>query len=351
MIQMFTRLQLIPFLGPSGDLVDAAARIFVQRNVVALDQLRILGLDIEHIVFGVVLAGFGAVVAKAADIVHPNHIVVLFRAVLHGGFVLFQRTAANLGIQVVAVLILQLQQPAHMVDARDQLPTAFQLVFHAQLLQQAFGADLHTVAQAHGFNARIALHIAAEHSHGVGIVQEQRVRAYFPHVSGKIVHHGDGAQGAHDAADAQRIADGLAKAVLLGHFKVDNGAGIVQTHLNGVDHETGAAQGFLAVLHAQMLGDAGMAALGLVHGGDDFKALFQPGRVDVIQGVFPILQRVRAHAVAQHVAHEDRAASAHKGDLIHTVSSFGVPFGFFRIFVRTVIPIMPAKQEKSYCNL
>ena len=216
-----------------------------------------------------------------------------------------------------------------MVDAGDQLPAAFQLVLHAQLFQQLFRADLHTVAQTHGLNAGVALHIAAEHGHGVGVVQEQRVGAYFPHILGEIVHHGDGAQGAHDATDAQRIADGLSKAVLLGHLKVDNGAGVIQAHLNGVDDETRAAQSFLAVFHAQMLGDAGMAALGLVHGGNDLIAFFQPGRVDVVQGVFPILQRVRAHAVAQNVAHEHCAARAHKGDLIHDGSSFGFPFVVF----------------------
>ena len=53
---------------PACDLIDAAARIFVDRAVVALDQLRILGLDEERVVFGVVLARFGAVVTEAADV-------------------------------------------------------------------------------------------------------------------------------------------------------------------------------------------------------------------------------------------------------------------------------------------
>ena len=50
-LQVFLSLRF-PFL----DLLDAAAGIFIKRDPVAVDQLGILGFDVEIIVFGVVLA-------------------------------------------------------------------------------------------------------------------------------------------------------------------------------------------------------------------------------------------------------------------------------------------------------
>ena len=55
--------QLNALLLPTLDLADATAGVLVQRNVEPLDQLRVLGLDVERIVLCVMLAGFGAVVA------------------------------------------------------------------------------------------------------------------------------------------------------------------------------------------------------------------------------------------------------------------------------------------------
>ena len=49
--------------------------------------------------------------------------------------------------------------------------------------------------------------------------------------------------------------DSLAQAVLFRHLKVDDGAGIVQPHLDGVDHKGRAPQGFLPVFHPQVGGD------------------------------------------------------------------------------------------------
>ena len=115
------------------------------------------------------------------------------------------------------------------------------------------GAHLHAVAQAHRLDGGVALHIAGQHGHGVGVVEEPRVRAHLSHIVGKILHHGNGAQSAEDAANAQRIGDGLAQAVLLGHFKVRYRAGLVQTHLNGVDHIGLAPRSASrAVFHAQI---------------------------------------------------------------------------------------------------
>ena len=42
------------------------------------------------------------------------------------------------------------------------------------------------MAKAKGVNARVSLHIARKHCHGVGVVQQQRVGANLFHVSGEI---------------------------------------------------------------------------------------------------------------------------------------------------------------------
>ena len=181
---------------------------------------------------------------------------------------------------------------------------------------RCFGADLHAVAQAHGLDAGVAQHVPGEHGHGIGVVQEQGVRADLLHVPGKVRHDGNGAQGAHDAADAQGVADGLAQAVLLGHLKVDDGAGVVQAHLNGVDDEVRAPQGVLAVLHPQV-GTRFCHSRPLVwlHGLQDGLALLEALPVDVVQGEGAVPQLGHAHAVADDVAGKDGAARAHKGNL------------------------------------
>ena len=205
-----------------------------------------------------------------------------------------------------------------MVDARDELLAAGELVLHAQLLEQGLGADLHAVAQAHGLDPGIAQHVPGEHGHGVGVVQEQGVRANLLHVPGEVRHDGNGAQGAHDAPDAQGVADGLAQAVLLGDFKVDDGAGLVEAHLDGVYHKLGAPQGLLAVLHAQIGFQHSPALVDiLVDGGQNAVALVQPLAVNVIQGNLAFPQGGGAHHVAQHVAGKHRAAGAHKSNFQH----------------------------------
>ena len=40
--------------------------------------------------------------------------------------------ALDLGVEVVAVLVFNLQKPAHVVDAGNELAAAFNLIFHAK---------------------------------------------------------------------------------------------------------------------------------------------------------------------------------------------------------------------------
>ena len=297
--------QLCVFLFPSFDLVYAAAGILIQRNIVTVDELRIFALNIEHVVLCIVLGGLGAVVTKVVDVVQTNF-VSKFR-IDH----LVRYAGLDFGIQIHAVLVFDLQQPAHVVDTGDQLFTAFQLIFHTQFLQQVLGANLYAVAQTNGLHAGVALHVTGQHSHGIGVVQEQCIGTYLFHVAGKISHNRNGTQGTHDTADTQGIADGLAQAVFLGHFKVDNGTGVVQTNLNGVNNKVGTAQRLFTVFNAQVALDLAIAALGLSHGFQNHAALFQALCIDIIQGKNAVAQHFAAHSIADNVTGKYGTAGTH----------------------------------------
>ena len=207
-----------------------------------------------------------------------------------------------------------------MVDAGDEIPHPFDPVLHADRAEQRGGTDLDAVAQADRADARIALHIAGKDGHGIRVVEEERVRTDLFHVPGEIFHDGDRAQASHDAADPQRVADRLAKAVFLGHFEVDDRAGIIQADLDRVHDEIGASQRVLPVLRAQESGDAAVSAFGFPHGLQDRPALLQPLPVDVVQSEFRVPQDFGTHAVPDDVPGKHGAARTHKCDL-HSFSS------------------------------
>ena len=96
MLYLATGQDLILLLFPCGDLVDTAARIFIQRNVELLDQIITIGLDVEGIVLGVMLTRLGAVIAKLVNVVKTNEVIVT-RAVKN-----FFGAAANFGINLSA---------------------------------------------------------------------------------------------------------------------------------------------------------------------------------------------------------------------------------------------------------
>ena len=161
-----------------------------------------------------------------------------------------------------------------MIDAGNKLLAPFKLVCHIQIVQQHFGADLYAVAQTDRLDAGVPLHITAENGHRIGVVEHQRIGADLAHIRCKRIHHGDGTQTAHDAADAQRVGNGLTQAVLFGNLKVNNGARLVTANLNGVDDERGAAEGFLAIFHAVVAGDLAVISLGSTDGLQNDTAFF-----------------------------------------------------------------------------
>ena len=110
------------------------------------------------------LAGLGAVVTQLVNVVKAHHIVVLF------GGVLFLCSLLDLGVKVVAVLVLDLQEPCHVVDTGDLFLSALQLILHAKVAQNALGANLHAVAKTNRLDVGVTLHVACQHCHGVGVV-------------------------------------------------------------------------------------------------------------------------------------------------------------------------------------
>jgi len=204
-----------------------------------------------------------------------------------------------------------------MVDTGDQLLATLQLILHAQLLQKMLGADLDTVAQAYGFDAGVALHVACQHCHGVGVVKKPCIGADLFHIVRKALHHRDGTQCAHNAADAQGVGDGLAQAILFRHFKVGYGAGLIETHLNGVYHIVSASQGVLAVFHAAVGFDGGLVAKVVVQGLEHQFGFGKALGIDVVEGDYAVFQAGSEHAVAQHVLGKHGGAGAHKGNFRH----------------------------------
>ena len=102
---------------PVVDLVDAAARILIQRDEVFVDEFGISRLDPVGGVFGVVFAGFGDVIAEAVHHFEADQIAVLFLAAAIFTDDL-RAELAHLRIDVLAVF-REFEKPCHMVDAGD----------------------------------------------------------------------------------------------------------------------------------------------------------------------------------------------------------------------------------------
>ncbi len=127
--------------------------------------------------------------------------------------------------------------------------------------------------------------------------------------------HGDGAQAAQDAADAHGVGDGLAQAVFLRDFKIDNRAGFVARDLNHADGVVRAVERALAVeagfnrrVNAERFGDAV---------GDDLRGA-QTFVVDVVQTDGAVGEFGEAQNVAHEIFGEDGAARADKRDFYHS---------------------------------
>ena len=82
------------------------------------------------------------------------------------------------------------------------------------------GADLNTVAKTYRLDARESLHISAENSHRVGVVEEISIGADLLHISCEVRKNGNCAKPAEDSAYTEGVGDSLTKSVFFGDFKV-----------------------------------------------------------------------------------------------------------------------------------
>ena len=114
------------FFFPGFDLLYAAARIFVQWDIVPPDELGIAALNVESVVLGVVFAGLSTIVAEIADIV-KTHLVFEIGLLYFGGDAGF-----DLRIEVVSLFVADVKEPGHVVDPGDQFLSAFELVLKVQ---------------------------------------------------------------------------------------------------------------------------------------------------------------------------------------------------------------------------
>ena len=208
-----------------------------------------------------------------------------------------------------------------MVDAGDvgaEVLFALFVALQPEGGQQALGADLDRVAETDRLHAAAAEHRTGEHRHRIGVVEEPGVRRDLFDVAGEVEHHRNRPQCAEDAADAERVGDGLAQAVFLGNLEVDDGRRLIPADLDGVDDEVRVAERRFAGADAEVGGDRRpvVVDVGIQRLEDEFR-LFEPFAVDVVQREVGILQRFAAHAVADDVAGEYRAACSHECDFRH----------------------------------
>ena len=89
-----------------------------------------------------------------------------------------------------------------MVDTGDLGNMIIHIFVHSHLVQNAGGANLNAVAQTDHFDSGMALQIAGEHCHRIGVIQKPRVGADFFHICGKIPEDRNGSKGAEDTADS-----------------------------------------------------------------------------------------------------------------------------------------------------
>ena len=178
-------------------LLDAASRILIERNIIFLDKLGVLCLDKEIVIFGVVLARLGAVIAEASYVFESHEVVMVCNAA-------FEHCCSSfsyLGIEICAVRILYFKQPAHMIYSRDALADRL-AVFDIKLIEKSSRTGLHRMAESDRLHTGISAEPAGKLSHGVGVIEKICVRADFFHIVGEILEDGNSAQGSENSANA-----------------------------------------------------------------------------------------------------------------------------------------------------
>ena len=171
---------------------------------------------------------------------------------------------------------------------------------------------LHGMAEADMGNAGTAGHGGAIHRHGIGVVEQQAVRRPdLGDVPGDVNHDRNCPQGAENAADAERVADGLEQAVFARDFEINHRARLVTADLHGADHVARALDRRALVERGD---DPGLHAQ---HGNHPVRHQFghlEPRRVDVHQAKRGVRKFRKLENVADQVLGEDDRAGSDQGD-------------------------------------
>ena len=200
---------------PVGDDGAATVRRRVQRDVVFVDEFRIISFDPVGHVFGGMFGRFRDIVSEFAHDFQSHHVGAFLR---FGGFAprvkLLEGEFFDFRINVLAV-VNQFQQPRLVVDAGNtRLEFRHVVVFgDAERVEQTAYAGLHGMAEADSLDGRMAQQQPRQGTHGIRVIQKPRVRTDFCHVFREMEHVLSRTESAEEAADAERIRDGLAEAV------------------------------------------------------------------------------------------------------------------------------------------
>ena len=154
-------------------------------------------------------------------------------------------------VQVLDATALGRCELAAVFEVERHVVDAGALVAHvgdrdADVASQLLGGVLHAVAKADPLDVRLGRGGPCERPHvdrhRVDVLQECGVAAQLLHLGLHLQQHRHGSQAAHDAADAERVGDGLSKAELLGHLEVHDRRRLVTADLEHGDDMVRAIQ-------------------------------------------------------------------------------------------------------------
>ena len=165
---------------PARDVLDAALRVFVERDAELLDQVRAVALDEPGDVFGEMLGALGDEVAEAhhhlvAHFVRAARVVVVGLGEAALGVAAAQRRVEVAGAAVLHHL-LEVEVEGHVVDAGAAV--ADLLDRDVEVVGQLLGGALHRMAEADLADVRVLRgDRPGVDRHRVDVLQHDRVGA------------------------------------------------------------------------------------------------------------------------------------------------------------------------------
>src|SRR5215468_9723641 len=120
-----------------------------------------------------------------------------------------------------------MQVERHMVDAGGNVIDLLQ--WNSNVVSQVAGRVLDAMAQTDGFDPGRACQSPAIHGHWIHVIQMHYTRTSALHLVAHFEQYRYGTQSAHDAADSERVRDGLPETKALGDFEIGHGTRPVAT--------------------------------------------------------------------------------------------------------------------------